>query len=156
MATPQIDLTGTWRGHYEQSGGKHGISMVVAQRGGAIVGRMRDDDTVLVEGLRIAGGGRPGRAAEATAMTELPEHARIEGDVQGRTVVFAKHYEGAQRTTVWHGDQQLQLELPQHSVIYRGTLDADGEVLRGLWRIPPREPGAHLEQGAFELRRQRS
>ena len=42
-----IDLTGTWTGHYQQNGGRHGITMQIVQRGQSFVGRMRDDDTIL-------------------------------------------------------------------------------------------------------------
>lgn len=41
------DFSGRWRGFYEQGGSRHGISMIVAQRGQSVMGRMRDDDTLL-------------------------------------------------------------------------------------------------------------
>jgi len=145
MTERNHDLSGSWSGYYEQDGGRHGISMVVAQRGSAIVGRMHDVDTVLLEQMQVTA---PGATADVTAMIELPETALIEGDVEGHVVSFTKRYEGAQKTTVWWGRRKEQHEESSHSVQYRGRLDATGDVLSGTWQIPP------SDRGRFELRRQ--
>lgn len=145
MSERSVDLSGTWSGYYEQNGGRHGISMVVAQRGSAIVGRMRDVDTVLLEQMQV---NATGASAEVTAMIELPEHAIVEGEVEGEVVSFQKRYQGAQKTTLWWGRNKAQHEVSSHSVQYRGRLDATGNVLSGTWQIPP------SDRGRFELRRQ--
>lgn len=146
MAIGPFDLTGTWRGHYEQSGGRHGIVLVVAQKGGAIVGRMRDEDTLLMHSVKVDDGG-----GEATAVTQLPEHATVEGDVRGQQVTFTKRYHGSQKTHFWRdGKSGARLEIRGHSVRYTGALDPSGDLLRGVWRL------SSEASGPFELRRQKS
>jgi hypothetical protein len=153
------DLTGDWRGHYEQAGGRHGIRMVVAQKGQSLVGRMQDDDTVLMGTVRVPlatrKDGSPLTTGEAELVTTLPESSRIEGDVDGARVAFTKSYQGSQRTVMWMGGNSMEIEIPSHSVAYRGELDADGSTLRGEWRLRSRD-GVPGERGAFELRRERA
>ena len=141
-----FDLTGTWRGYYEQAGRRHGIVLLVAQKGAAIVGRMRDEDTLLMHGVQVDDGG-----GEATAVTQLPENAIVEGDVRGNGVRFTKRYQGSQKTHFWRdGRSGARLEIRGHTVQYIGVIDQGGDVLRGVWRVTPRE------QGPFELRREQA
>jgi hypothetical protein len=78
-----FDLSGAWSGWYEQNGGRHGISMQVAQRGGSFVGRMRDADTVLASRGEVRaevgdGDGDERRTTvigEAEMLSTLPENS---------------------------------------------------------------------------------
>ncbi|MGB3967812.1 MAG: hypothetical protein WBO45_13855, partial [Planctomycetota bacterium] len=142
---------------YQQNGGRHGITMQVVQRGQSFVGSMRDADTVLASRARMqqepAGGGK-GRTAEVDVLSTLPEHSTIEGEVEGRLVEFVKSYQGKSSTSVWGpGGKSMTVESPGHRVHYRGTLDATGSVLRGVWRIRPREADDEPLRDQFELRR---
>ena len=152
-----LDLTGTWEGHYLQTGRRHGISMQVVQRGQSFVGRMRDVDTVLAsqEQLRTPNSKNPKVEVitNADVMSTLPEFSIVEGEVEGRVVTFVKSYQGKSTTSVWVGDTATRtFEFPGHQVNYVGTLDVKGEVLHGHWSIPPRN-GEKALRDRFELRR---
>lgn len=152
-----IDLTGTWEGHYLQTGRRHGISMQVVQRGQSFVGRMRDVDTVLASQtqLRTPNSANPKVEAITTAevMSTLPEFSIIEGELDGRAVAFVKSYQGKSTTTVWVVDTATKtFESPGHQVNYLGTLDPKGEVMHGHWNMPPRGREKAMRD-RFELRR---
>lgn len=153
-----IDLSGDWTGHYEQDGGRHGLSMRVVQRGQSFVGAMRDVDTLMasreVLHARAADGSQqPEIIGEAEVLSSLPEHSTIEGEVEGRLVTFVKSYQGKSSTNVWvPGRAKMQFESPGHQVNYRGTLDATGTELAGHWTIPPKHGGLVLRD-RFLLRR---
>jgi hypothetical protein len=150
------DLTGAWRGHYEQAGLRHGISMRVAQSGQSFVGTMRDDDTLLMSAVKVEWDDdvppeERHPIGDAEVVTSLPEGSIVEGRVEGQQVEFEKRYQGAQRTTIWVDGRATSHELPSHSVLYRGQL-ADDATLRGEWSITSPD-GGDGERGAFELRR---
>ncbi len=154
-----IDVSGSWVGHYEQAGGRHGISMHVAQRGQSFVGRMRDVDTLLASrGLLQAHSAddeskRPVVLGEAEVLSTLPEHSIVEGEVAGRIVTFVKRYQGTSSATVRVGDQpSIDFELPGHDVHYHGTLDPGGTELAGHWTIPALA-GDGSQRDRFVLRR---
>lgn len=152
------DISGIWRGHYEQAGGRHGIAMQVVQRGESFVGRMRDDDTLISGAVTVHAEGHVDARGqplvlEAETLGSLPEHSVVEGEVHGDFVEFDKRYLGVHRISSWIGGREFHHELADHRVRYAGRLDADGAVLRGRWSLhgcPPDGPGC---SGAFELRR---
>jgi hypothetical protein len=155
-----IDLTGTWTGHYQQNGGRHGITMQIVQRGQSFVGRMRDDDTILSgrETLHAQPSkGKPGQGdvlAEAEVLSTLPEHSTVEGEVEGRIVTFTKCYQGKSTTSVWVPDKAaMTFEIPGHRVAYLGTLDLAGNEIHGHWKIAGASPEERALRDRFELRR---
>lgn len=156
---PGFDISGRWAGYYEQEGGRHGISMEVAQRGGGFVGRMRDEDTLLSGRADVPAidedGAETGTVALET-MGVLPEFSTVEGDVEGGRVTFEKRYEGTHSVTAWIDDgEEAQFEISGHVVRYDGALDGDGARLLGEWRIRcGDEDGDGDAVGTFELRRQ--
>ena len=156
--TTAADITGSWRGHYEQSGGRRGISMQVVQKGQSFVGRMRDAETLLsgsAELLRVDADGVELEPLRMESVGELPEYSIVEGSVVGDHVEFDKVYQGAHRITVWvPGHGEAQHEIPEHRVTYRGRLQAGATVLRGEWRIRAPRPDLDGAVGSFELRRQ--
>ena len=154
-----FDLSGEWAGHYRQNGGRHGISMRIAQRGESFVGAMRDADTLLASRETLHAQAADGESkqpevlGEAEVLSAVPEHSIIEGEVAGRVVTFVKSYQGKSSTSVWVGARaNMTFEFPGHQVFYRGTLDAAGQVLTGHWKIPPHHGGPPLRD-RFELRR---
>jgi len=150
-----IDLTGSWQGHYEQNGGRHGISMVVAQRGSSFVGRMRDAHTLIAgtEKLDASVPGFFGKATTVEVVHSLPEESDIEGSVEGSAVEVVKRYRG-KATSMWvAGGSSLHNESADHRVIYRGLLDESGSLLRGEWRIVSNDSGHPDLVDSFELRR---
>jgi len=154
-----FDISGRWRGHYEQDGGRHGISMEVAQRGGSFVGRMRDEDTMMSGTARMPVVDEEGAetgTVDLETMGELPEFSIVEGDVEGGHVGFDKRYEGTHTVTAWSEDVvDAQFEIPGHVVRYEGEIAADGSCLRGEWRIAiGDEDGSGDAVGTFELFRQ--
>lgn len=155
----EFDLTGSWEGHYQQNGRHHGISMRVVQKGSSFVGAMRDADTLLVGQERLhAASMEDGKETEvlgdAEVLCSLPEHSYVEGEVEGRLVTFTKRYQGKSSTSVFvEGKANLTFETPGHVVHYRGVLSPDGDLLSGMWRIPPRHADGELLRDHFELRR---
>lgn len=155
----ELDLTGTWEGHYVQNGRQHGLSMRVVQRGASFVGAMRDADTLLVSQERLhAASVDDGKdtevVGEAEVLSSLPEHSSVEGEVEGRLVTFTKRYQGKSSTSIWvAGKANLTFETPGHVVHYRGVLSPDGSLLSGMWRIPPQHSDGELLRDHFELRR---
>jgi len=153
-----FDLTGAWSGHYEQHGGRHGITMRVAQRGQSFVGEMRDADTVLASretmlALPAANGGGAEAEGEAEVLSTLPERSIGKGHGPERVVVFVKQYQGKSTTSIRIRDRKAKtFEAPGHRVVYRGTLDATGSVLSGTWQIPVPTGGPTL-RGRFVLHR---
>lgn len=145
------DLTGTWRGHYEQ-GGRHGIEMHVEHRGDVFVGWMRDVDTLTMTTCPrkvVDEHGDEVEDGELDVVTSLPETSLIEGLVEVHRVTFVKRYQGAQRFEVWDDGRVVhRAEFDEVRVVYEGTLDETGDLLTGRWRI--REAN-----DAFELRRVR-
>ena len=145
----QHDLTGTWRGHYEQNGQRRGISMRVLQRGALLIGAMHDDETMWVtkEELQPVDHDEVGIGPVAVdLLTVLPAESTIEGEVDGARVTFEKRYRGKHTFTVFfdhsalhpgaEGQASANAEIESHRVVYDGQIDATGEVLRGTWRIP--------------------
>jgi hypothetical protein len=154
-----IDLTGSWVGHYEQSGGRHGISMHVVQRGQSFVGRMRDVDTLLasrgIVHARAADDAtaKPIVVGEAEVLSSLPEHSVVEGEVDGRVVTFVKRYQGKTSTSVQLVDKpSIAFESPGYDVHYLGTLAPDGGELAGHWTIDSQQ-GGPPQRDRFVLRR---
>lgn len=145
-----FDLSGSWRGHYEHGGGRHGIEMKVAQHGASFAGEMRDEDTLIAGTCDVSDD-----ASEPAfeMMTSLPDRSVVEGEIAGDRVTFVKRYLGAQRTSGWNDGEEFHLEVEGHRVLYAGRLDAQGEKIRGQWRIPSPFPGERDEVGAFELHR---
>lgn len=154
-----FDISGRWSGYYEQDGGRHGISMEVAQRGAGFVGRMRDEDTLLSGTTQVPTvdeDGAPTGTVDLETMGVLPEFSIVEGDVEGRCVSFEKRYEGTHSVTAWVEEgEEAQFEIPGHVVRYRGELDAGGDRLCGEWRIRCGDDAGEGDAvGAFELLRQ--
>ena len=154
-----FDISGRWRGHYEQDGGKHGITMEVAQRGGSFVGRMRDEDTMMSGTTRMPVVDEEGAEAgvlDLETMGELPEFSIVEGDVEGDHIGFDKRYEGTHTVTAWNEDVvEAQFEITEHRVRYEGQIAPDGSCLRGEWRIPCGDDDGNGDAvGSFELFRQ--
>jgi len=153
-----VDISGSWAGYYEQDGGRHGISMEVAQRGGGFVGRMRDEDTLLSGHAQVQAvdeDGAPAGTVDLETMGVLPEFSTVEGDVEGRCVTFEKRYQGTHSVTAWVDDgEEAQFEIPAHVVRYAGELDEGGRRLRGEWRIRSVEDSGEDAVGTFELLRQ--
>ena len=155
----EFELTGSWEGHYLQNGRQHGISMRVVQRGASFVGAMRDVDTLLVSQERLhAASVEDGKdtevLGEAEVLSSLPEHSFVEGEVEGRLVTFTKRYQGKSSTSIWvEGKANLTFETPGHAVHYRGVLSQDGDLLTGMWRIPPQHSDGDVMRDRFELRR---
>jgi len=156
--TTGFDITGSWRGHYEHDGGRHGIGMRVAQRGESFVGRMSDDDTVLSSSQQVAcivEADGSTELAQVETMGVLPEFSIVEGTVDGDRVVFDKRYQGKHTITVWVPDRgEMHHEIPEHTVRYEGRLDDGGQRLLGEWRIPSLIEGGKDATGAFELVRE--
>jgi hypothetical protein len=154
--TARFDISGAWRGFYEHDGGRHGISMQVAQRGESFVGRMRDHDTVLSGSkqiARIVKDDGSTEMAEVETMGVLPEHSIVEGTVDGDGVGFDKRYQGTHTISVWvPGRGGADHEIAEHTVRYEGRLRDGGKRLIGEWRIP--SPGGRDATGAFELVRE--
>ncbi|MEZ6037170.1 MAG: hypothetical protein R3F29_06795 [Planctomycetota bacterium] len=161
----QVDFGGNWRGFYEQGGRRHGISMVVAQRGQSVVGRMRDDDTLLTtahpqqviveapDGEHDEAPPQRERLAQLETIAALPEYSSIEGDADGDRLVFEKRYLGPHQVTSWiDGHAEAHYTLHDHRVRYEGCLDPRGELLVGRWLLGPSD--APQMSGTFELRRQ--
>lgn len=152
-----FDLTGTWRGHYEQGGRRHGIEMRVVQRGQSFVGSMRDADTLMSTSTPVqvpAADGAQQVAAEAEVVWSLPELSTVEGEVERDVVRFDKVYRGSHHISVWvEGQGEMSVERPCHRVEYHGRLDAAGAVLRGRWRIPPADADDEAAADRFELHR---
>ncbi len=158
MSPAPVDLTGRWRGFYEQMGQRHGIALDVAQRGAAIVGRMRDEDTLLMGAATVQGEDESGARqtlGEAETMTSLPEWSVVEGNVAGRSVTFEKRYQGVHTNTLrLPGHGEWSMRVPDHRVFYSGRIDATGDRLTGEWHIPPLAPGGVEARGGFELVRE--
>lgn len=158
MGTRTFDLTGTWRGHYEQHGGHHGIVMTVAQKGSSFVGAMRDADTLTIGATPIVQDAADGQAqvvvGDADTVASLPERSVIEGSIDGTRVEFVKRYVGKHTVSFWFRGQSQQVEIADHSVWYEGLLDEPGAVLRGHWRIPARGATGVEAVGAFTLQRE--
>ena len=157
--TQAVDISGRWRGYYEQDGGQHGISMKVAQRGQGFVGQMRDQDTLLSGAAEVQGVDEAGDDDVAVAveqMSVLPEFSLVEGDVDGARVVFDKRYQGTHSITAWvDEDVEARFDIFGHTVRYEGELDARGEQLRGAWRIAgDSAAGTAGATGTFVLVRQ--
>ena len=158
------EISGRWRGFYEQDGRRHGISMEVAQRGSGFVGQMRDEDTVLsgrAEVPTVDEDGAQTGTIDLETMGVLPEFSVVEGDVDGVRVTFDKRYEGTHKVTAWLEEgEEAQFEIESHLVRYEGLLDEGGARLRGTWRIRCGEDGGDDgdgdgdASGAFELLRQ--
>jgi len=146
-----FDLTGTWQGHYQQGGGRHGITMRVVQRGQSFVGNMQDSSTILAGRAKVQA--ENGAPTEVDTLSTLPSDSTVEGEVEGHRVVFVKSYRGKATTNVWVPDRGPMLfEFPGHQVHYVGILDDDGKVLRGHWSIT--EPGGDkVQRDHFVLRR---
>lgn len=157
-AMTTLDLSGDWAGHYEQGGGRHGISMRIVQRGECFVGAMRDVDTLMasrevLHALAADGAPQPEVIGEAEVLSTLPEHSTVEGEVAGRVVTFVKSYRGKSSTSVWvPGKAKMQFEAPGQQVQYRGTLTADGQQLAGHWTIAASSGGPELRD-RFLLKR---
>jgi len=145
------NLSGTWRGHYEQDG-PHGIELHIEHRGEVFVGWMRDLDPLTMgtcprkvfdeHGDEVVDG-------EFDIVSSFPETSLVEGVVEGDDVRFLKQYQGTQHFEVWHRGHAVQrVEADNVRVVYEGILDATGDVLTGRWRI--QQAG-----DAFELRRVR-
>ena len=84
------EISGRWRGFYEQDGRRHGISMEVAQRGSGFVGQMRDEDTVLSSGTEVPavdGAGDAGSAVAVEQMSGVERKANV--FVKGRGIKAA-------------------------------------------------------------------
>ncbi|MBM4062735.1 MAG: hypothetical protein FJ265_16820 [Planctomycetes bacterium] len=160
MGKQPFDLTGTWTGHYEQHGGRHGITMTVVHKGSALMGQMRDADTVSLGSARVlhteGEGGQVLVLGDAETMWTLPERSVIEGSVDGNRVVFEKRYLGEHVLSVWFRGRTERETLPDHRVWYEGEVVEQGNVLRGQWRIPARIEGGPEARGGFELRRERA
>ncbi len=157
------EISGRWRGFYEQDGRRHGISMEVAQRGSGFVGQMRDEDTVLSSGAEVPavdGAGDVGSAVTVEQMSVLPEFSVVEGDVDGARVAFDKRYQGTHSITAWVDEEaEARFDIFDHRVRYEGQLDADGRGIRGTWHIAGQAAGADHAgtpdaSGAFVLFRQ--
>lgn len=152
-----IDITGAWRGFYEQDGGRHGISMDVVQRGVSFVGRMRDEDTLLsgtAEITRVDEDGAEIELPPIETMGVLPEFSIVEGTVTGEQVGFDKFYQGKHEVTVWGGGHgEAHHETSEHRVRYDGRLDGGARRIRGEWRIVSQGEDFEDEVGGFELAR---
>ena len=151
-----IDLTGRWQGHYEQNRGRHGISMVVAQRGSSFVGRMRDADTLIAKHKKLdsPGPGPSGRTTDVEVVHSLPEESHIEGNIEGAAVQFVKRYLGKATSSLWGaGSSSVHQEKSDHRVFYHGDLLEGGNLLRGEWRIPSDSEDEPDLVDRFELRR---
>lgn len=135
------DLSGEWRGHYHQDGGRHGISMRVVQTGAAFRGVMRDEDTLLMGTVGPEDAERLRELLSSSAeappetVTSLPEESTVEGRIDGDSFHFIKRYRGVQRTSLWLEDGEIQIELDGHCVHYRGRIEQDGHLLRGRWTL---------------------
>jgi hypothetical protein len=146
-----FDLSGSWQGHYLQSGGRHGISMRVVQRGQSFVGHMHDASTILAGRTRMQT--ENSGTTEVELLSTLPADSTVEGEVDGRRVTFMKSYRGKATTSVFVPDRgPMQFEFPGHQVHYIGILDDSGHVLHGHWSIPGPE-GTKPQRDHFELRR---
>lgn len=146
-----FDLTGSWRGHYLQSGSRHGITMRVVQRGQSFVGQMQDSSTTRAGKIRMWTEGSS--STEIEQLSTLPAESTVEGEVEGRSVAFVKSYRGKAVTSVFvPGRDPLQFEFPGHQVHYLGTLHEAGDVLHGHWWIHG-PAGSKPQRGHFELRR---
>ena len=153
------DLAGHWAGHYLQEGQSHPIAMEVIQDGERIRGTMRDRDTLaisdgssdreLVEVLDEifqSPGGDP-----IEVLSNLPALSTLEGHIDGKTVYFLKRYQGSHSFHIWQGDNELQVDLGEHRVHYRGTTDDCCAKIRGEWWIE--DEGEEEDCGTFELNR---
>ena len=111
MTTEPIDLTGCWRGHYEQDGARHGIALEVAHKGESIVGRMRDEDTLMMGSMVVQGEDEHG-ARRAGVHADGPERvvrrglAHVEPSGAGRVVAGPRtsgRTLSSQKAGRWHG-----------------------------------------------------
>ena len=166
-----IDLTGEWRGHYVEDGGRHPIAMRVDQRGARLRGTMSDEDTLFLADPRHVLGDsldelqmEVGDDLNCGGATSAPATSTIAGTVTGRTVSFTKRYDGTISTEMWIGALAFRTEVEDHEIYYHGVVGNDG-VLRGTWssgRLDAASdadaPGegeslVDLSRGAFEMRR---
>ncbi len=153
--TNAADLTGEWRGHYEQDG-RHAIAMQVEQRGRIFVGWMRDSDTLTLGTARTydidEDEDAPIATGECDVAFALPEISVIEGVVEGRRVRFLKRYQGTHTISALTAADLPPIAIEDHRVVYEGELDAAGATITGQWTVPA-PYGLPATTGSFELRR---
>jgi hypothetical protein len=155
MPTPRVDLSGDWRGHYEQEGRRFGISMHVEQRGAAFAGEMRDEHTLISGSFDLgATDGSPELAGlRVEALTSMPERSVIEGELVDDRVLFVKRYLGEQKMLCQLENQEFEIGFADHRVTYEGRLVEGGTAIAGRWRFPSFDSEEGDESGVFELRR---
>ena len=167
------NLTGLWAGEYSQHSRTSPISAELEQSGEDLSGTMRDGVTDRDQSLfevAAEAGLAPGEderiSAELRALfpdaptapirhvSHLPEESRLEGRVDGSVVYFLKTYQGSHSSGFQVGDTLVGVEVPNHSVHYRGKLSPDGQELEGKWWIDANpEFSTPRIQGSFSLRR---
>lgn len=86
----------------------------------------------------------------------LPERSLIAGTLMGRSIEFAKTYQGLSITRWAASNAEFSDDVKsQHRVLYRGTVSEDGLKITGTWCIPKRGIaglfGAKAGDGTFEL-----
>lgn len=106
-------LTGIWQGLYSYSDGREGAPFVAT--------------------LMELGGVISGTTHEPCPTGDSPcglAFAEVAGRREGRTVTFAKTYDGTGGLS--------------HTVLYEGTLSSDGTEIEGAWTIPGDRSGRFM------------
>lgn len=169
-----INLTGTWVGHYYQYDRPHPISAELRQSGEVLTGLMRDGEPDQEMSVTEAASG----AGEAPAMDErivarlremfpespaapiryishLPTDSTLEGWVRGPGIYFLKYYQGESFGGFRVGDQVVGERNEDHAVHYSGRVGPGGDEIEGRWWIDPTPAsGGRRTEGSFQLRRQ--
>lgn len=106
-------LTGIWQGLYSYSDGREDAPFVATlmELGGAISGTTHE----------------PCPTGESSCGLAFAE---ISGRRQGRTVTFAKTYDGTGGLS--------------HTVLYEGALSSDGTEIEGVWKMPGDRTGRFM------------
>ena len=161
-------LNGSWCGHYLQQGSCHRLECVLSHDRTRVWGRMRDLDATsqqtLLEATAALAPGADEQLAQQiyplfpgqprgpiTIHSELPEHSRVQGTVNGVFVRFTKTYQGKS----YHG-YRMNGQMVRHAsepapIEYTGRLSPDGRTLSGQWTIYEQATPKGYVEGLFEL-----
>ncbi len=168
-----VDLSGHWTGFYSHHNRPRPISADLSHSGESLQGTMNDEVTDFedsVSELAMEEGLPPGADEQIVekirslcpeaplepvrAAFHLPSDSKVEGEVQGRSVLFRKTYLGQYFAGFRIGEIRVGKLGEDQEVQYLGTLSSDGNEIQGQWQVLD-EDDVPLQRtrGSFVLRR---
>ncbi|CAN5814177.1 hypothetical protein BH23PLA1_BH23PLA1_28710 [soil metagenome] len=168
-----INLSGHWTGFYSHHDNPRPITAHLSQNGDSLFGTMNDEVTDFddsVSELAMEEGLPPGADEQIVekirsicpeaplepvrAAFHLPSDSTVEGEVQGRAVLFRKTYQGQYFAGFRIGEIRVGKLGEDQEVQYLGTLSPDGNEIQGRWQVLD-EDDVPLQRssGSFVLRR---